>query len=286
APNRPATDHRVHDHDDGWRRHVTTVGRVGGAWRFPVKSLQGEAVEGLTFDAAGAVGDRVWGIVDRATGKVLTAKRRGALLTAAARLDGDGTVVLTLPGGAEHVAGDPGTDAALSAWLDRDVTLARPPAESTPYELTMDPTDDGSEVWDFATPAGSFVDLAAAHLLTDASLAAARALHPGGDWDVRRFRPSLLVEVGDIEVGDAEGAGTAGFVEDAWVGGVVHCGGAGFAPFMPTPRCAMPTRAQPGLARDTEVSRTLTERHANNLGVYAQIHAPGSVRVGDPVTLA
>ena len=257
---------------------MTVVGRVAGAWRYPVKSFQGEAVDGLTFTDAGAVDDRLWGVVDTATGKVLTAKRWGALLTAAARLEAGGRVVLTLPDGAEHEAGDPTTDAVLSAWLDREVTLSRAPEEPLPYELTMDPTDDDSEVWDFATPPGSFVDLAAAHLLTDASLAAARGLHPDGDWDVRRFRPSLLVEVG-------EGAGD-GFVEDAWVGGVVRCGGAAFSPFMPAPRCAMPTRAQPGLPRDTAVSRALADGHANNLGIYAQIHEAGRVQVGEPVTLA
>jgi hypothetical protein len=253
------------------------IGRVVGAWRFPVKSLQGEAVEALDFGPAGAAGDRAWAVLDGETGKVLTAKRWGALLGASARTEGGGAVVLTLPGGDEHTAGDPAADAALSAWLDREVRLGRPPDGSMPYELTMDPTDDDSEVWDFATPPGSFVDLAAAHLLTEASLAAGRALGPGSDWDVRRFRPSLLIAL-DADPG--------GFPEDAWVGREVRCGAVAFAPFMTTPRCAMPVRAQPGLARDTGVSRTLTDHHGNDLGVYAEVRTPGCVRVGEGVALA
>ena len=57
-------------------------------------------------------------------------------------------------------------------------------------------------------------------------------------------------------------------------------------PFMRTPRCAMPTRAQPGgLDRDVAVSRTLTDHHGNDLGVYASVTVPGRVRVGDPIVL-
>ena len=264
-------------HDDNYSALPVRIGTVAGAWRFPVKSLQGEAVDALVFDATGAVDDRTWGIVDQATGKLLTAKRWGVLLEASARLEAGGDVVVTLPDGREHVAGDPGTDEALSAWLGRDVRLSRPPEGGLPYELTMDPTDDESEVWDFATPPASFVDLAAAHLLTDASLKAARRTYPAGDWDVRRFRPSLLI---------AAAGAASGYLEDSWIGQKVACGEAVFEPFMPTPRCAMPTRAQSGLARDTAVSRTLTDDHANNLGIYAQVVRGGSVRIGDEVALA
>jgi len=266
------------DVDDNQYDHLpVTVGTVAGAWRFPVKSLQGEAVDALTFGPSGAQDDRMWGIVDAATGKVLTGKRWPALLEASARLEEGGTVVVTLPDGTELTADDPGTAAALSAWLGRDVTLSRPPEAGLPYELTMDPTDDASEVWDFATPPGSFVDLAAAHLLTDASLEAARRTYPAGDWDVRRFRPTLLISAADA---------AGGFEEDAWIGRQVACGEVVFEPFMPTPRCAMPTRAQPGLARDTAISRMLTDHHANNLGVYAQVVRGGCVRIGDKVALA
>ena len=82
-------------------------------------------------------------------------------------------MLLTLPDGKTWSSHDPDTNGALSSWLDRDVELRRSKAgASTPYELTMDPTDDSSEPWDFATPQGSFADLAAVHVLTTASLAA------------------------------------------------------------------------------------------------------------------
>lgn len=265
------------------------IGNVIELWRFPVKSLQGGRVDELALGPGGPEGDRQWGVVDAATGKVLTAKRWGALLEARARIEPGGAVVVTLPAGTDHTAGDAATDDALSAWLGRRVHLRRPADAPTAYELTMDPTDDGSETWDFATPPGSFVDLAAVHLLSDASLAAAAALAPGSDWDVRRFRPTMLLGVDERGVGGpgADERGAPGFVEDAWVGTRLQVGDAAIEPFMRTPRCAMPTRAQPdGLARDTAVSRTLTDRHGNDLGVYASVVRSGRVRVGDAVVAA
>src|SRR4051794_32966484 len=100
------------------------VGTVAEVWRFPVKSLQGEALPALDLTAGGFVGDRAWGIVDAATGRTLSAKTVPELLFASARLDGD-TVVVALPDGAEHDAADPATSAAIAAWLDRDCALRR-----------------------------------------------------------------------------------------------------------------------------------------------------------------
>ena len=64
------------------RRRTDAV--VGGLWRYPVKSLQGSPVERIELRRPGVEGDRQWGIVDAATGKVLTAKRWPALLEASA----------------------------------------------------------------------------------------------------------------------------------------------------------------------------------------------------------
>jgi len=256
---------------------TTNGATVGGLWRYPVKSLQGTPVEQVELGAAGVEGDRRWGIVDVENDKVLTAKRWPALLEASADLGDDGEgVVLTLPDGATWASGDPATDDALSAWLDHDVRLARAdPSAGTPYELTMDPADDGSEPWDFATPPGSFVDLAAVHVLTTASLAAIGGASPEGQWDVHRFRPTVLVDTGSA----------SGFVEDGWIGGQVHLGRAVIDVFMPTPRCAMPGRAQPahGLVRDKTILATLRDHHENNLGIYAAVAVPGPVAMGDPV---
>ena len=248
--------------------------RVAELWRFPVKSMQGDRVETLAVDATGIAGDREWAVVDPAAGRVLSAKRWPALLLAAAALDeASGDVVITLPDGAEHAAGDPKTDDALSSWLEHPVELRRA-AGALPFEMYTDAADDDSPTFEFTGPPDRWVDLAQAHLLTTSSLAAAAALYPDGDWDVRRFRPLALVE-----------GGGEGFVEDEWIGQRVHLGAVVVEPFMPTVRCSMTTRAQPGLARDVDIARTLNQHHGLNLGVYGNVTAPGVVTVGDPVTV-
>jgi uncharacterized protein len=246
------------------------VGSVAALYRYPVKSMQGEAVDEVRFRDGYVEGDRRLAVFDPAAGKVLSAKRWPALLHASARLDDD-AVVITLPDGTDLSSSDPGVHGALSAWLDQEVRLGPPPQDGVlPMEMGSDPTDDAAEVFDWPGPPGAWVDLAHAHWLTTASLTAARSLHPGGVWDVRRFRPTALLEV--------EGAG---FVEDGW--GRVQLGQIRSEVFMPTVRCAMTTRAQPGLEDDKDIARALTDHHDNNLGVYATVADDGVLRLGDHV---
>jgi uncharacterized protein YcbX len=247
------------------------VGTVAELWRYPVKSMQGERVERMELEPGGAVGDRALAVVDHGAGKVLSAKRHAALLEASARTEPSGEVVVVLPDGTEHEASDPGVHGALSAWLDREVRLERPDPDAVlPYEVHSGLSDETTPVIDWPGPAGTWLDLADVHWLTTASLAAAADLYPEGQWDVRRFRPTALLDV----------AGP-GFVEDGW--SQVEVGAAGSEVLMPTMRCSMPSRSQPGLERDLAIGTTLRDQHGNNLGLYAKIVAAGAIAVGDAV---
>ena len=241
-------------------------------WRHPVKSLQGERLDTADIEEGGLASDRRWGLRDPSTGRVLSAKREGRLLEATARLR-DGEPEITLPDGEQLVGVGPAVDAALSAWLGRDVCLERAD-ESRPasYDMHVDPEDDASPMITLQTPPGTFLDAGAVHLLTTASLAAMAGRHPDGRWHRRRFRPTLLVEVD----GD-------GFVEDEWIGSSVQAGDVELAVFAPTVRCAMTTRAQPGLPADVGIARSVKRDHGMSLGVYAAVRRPGRVSVGDPV---
>ncbi|MFP5255504.1 MAG: MOSC domain-containing protein [Acidimicrobiia bacterium] len=246
------------------------VGTVAQLWRYPVKSFQGEQVERLELDAGGAQGDRTLAVVDPAARKVLSAKRWPDLLHAAARLHGD-DVVLTLPDGREHLASDPSVHSALSTWLDHEVRLEAPPVETVyPMEMHTGMSDEDTPVFDWSGPPGTWLDLADAHWLTTAGLRAIAREHPQGQWDVRRFRPTALIDV--------EGEG---FPEDGW--NEVELGPVRSTVLMPTPRCSMPSRAQPGLERDKAIGTTIRDRHHNNLGIYGTITTAGAVAVGDVV---
>ena len=76
---------------------------VAELWRHPVKSLQGEPLDEAAVEDSGLSGDRQWGIVDRETGMVLTARRAPSLLLASSRLTETG-VELVLPDGAVLIA--------------------------------------------------------------------------------------------------------------------------------------------------------------------------------------
>lgn len=264
-----------------------TIGSVASCWRYPVKSMQGLEVRSVDIGAGGVVGDRSFALVDVASGKLMSAKRYSSLLQARA----DDEVIRT-PDGDETRVDSPDVDRVLSDWLGREVKLTSATGTSgLSYEMTFDPPDDSSEYFDIPVPEGTFLDLAALHIVATATLDGCRAARPDLDWDVRRFRPNLLLDV----PGEP-------FVEDEWVGRELRIGDRMVCAIrQPTVRCAMPLRAQPATTSDDDrrIERPPLERRPelfaamnelrpelpNHLGVYVDVVTPGRVSVGDPVEL-
>jgi len=224
-------------------------------WRYPVKSMLGEACASLRVDARGVEGDRLYAVRD-AEGKLGSGKTSGPRR----RIDGlfgfrassvNGVPSLVFPDGRTMSASDAGIHAALSAALGEPVTLARE-----------------SEVPHF--------DSGAIHILTTASLAWLKQSLPDGRSDERRFRPNLLV--------DAPGSGP---VEQQWLGRILEVGDRLKLRITDaTERCRMVTLAQGELPEDLRVLREIAQRLDAQFGVYAEVLAPGEARVGDPVRLA
>ena len=86
-----------------------------------------------------------------------------------------------------------------------------------------------------------------------------------------------------------------GFVENEWVSrGLGFGGGVQLAVSIPDPRCVMPTLMQEDLPKDNEILRTLVRHNRLDVagalspcaGIYATVTAAGTIRPGDPVTLA
>lgn len=289
---------------------LTPVGRVGSLARFPVKSMQGEALDAVTVTPSGLVGDRAYAVVDRADGKVASAKHPGRwhrLLHCRARFVEDPVaasppppVVIDLPDGSTVRSDAPEVDAVLSALCERDVGLvAAVPDDAMFDEVWPDieglapdgfvesmraGTVGGDPVTELrlasAAP-GTFFDLATLHLLTTSTLDALRRAHPDGDFDVRRYRPNVVVET------DGHG-----FVENEWAGRPVTVGDVTARVSIPTMRCVMTTLAQPGLPEDRSLLVTVASENRIQIGamgswacagVYADVVEPGAVRVGDPV---
>lgn len=229
---------------------------MASLWRYPVKSMQGEALQRAEVGAHGIAGDRQWAVVDRRTGLALTARRQPELLHAAAALDGD-DVRITLPTGAVARS-----DADLSDWLGRPVALERASeAHAAHYETPLDPEHEDGEWASWRGPAGSFHDSGRTQL----SLVSTATLR---DWDVRRFRPNVVLD----------GAG-----EDALVGSVIALGSTRLDVVKQIDRCVVVSRPQPGLDADLGVLRTINRERATFLGVGVLVALGGSIAVGDEV---
>jgi hypothetical protein len=252
---------------------VTPVVRVAQLWRYPVKSLQGERLPELTLVADGADGDRTWGIQDRKDGRILTARREPRLLFARSRVGARGLPLITLPDGRELAGSGPDTDAALAAWLGRPVTLvAAAASDAASAEYFADATDDTSRAIEWTMPKGRFVDAFPLLVMTTAGLRGAGADYPSGAWDVRRFRPNVLIEL--------EGQG---WLEDAWAGRCLRVGAAWLLPRRRCIRCTMVGRAQPGVDRDVDIYGTLHRTHGGEAGMWTQVLRTGSIAEGDAV---
>jgi len=240
--------------------------RVAQLWRYPFKSAQGSVAPAIELVDGGVAGDRRWALVNDA-GKLCSAKRYSKLLLATGADDGtlcldDGTVL--------------DDDAAFTQWLGHDVRRSeRSPDTKVAYEMTFEPPNDDAEYYEIPAPPGRFVDLADVHIVTTATLAHLAAERPDLDWDVRRFRPNIVVDNGE----DA-----APFAEAAWVGQELELGAARVRVDQETVRCAMPLRAQPGgLDRQASMYDAMEAAHANHIGVYCTVIKPGAVRTGDAV---
>jgi hypothetical protein len=255
---------------------ITSSLHIAELWRYPVKSLLGERLPTLNLVGDGIEGDRAWGIQDRSDGRILTARREPRLLFASSRVATHGIPVITLPDGQELAGPGSATDAALSTWLGKAVTLvAAAASDAARAEYFADATDDASRAIEWTMPKGRFVDAFPVLIMTTAGLLAGASAYSAGTWDVRRFRPNVLVRI------DGEG-----WLEDAWTDRQLNVGSAQLVPRRRCIRCTMVNRAQPGLDKDVNIYKTLHRTHGGDAGMWTQVMRPGTISEGDLVYVA
>jgi MOSC domain-containing protein len=281
--------------------------RVSELWRYPVKSMVGEMVDAFELDVLGVIGDRTWAARDLERGGIRGAKKIGALMRLAARDLGDGDVEITLPDGSTVRTSDADVHRRVSAAIEHPVHLEplRPSDDLEHYRRGAPDSDDvvaelrgifGRDaeepfpdfsiypptISEFESPPGTYYDAFALMVMTTAACAAlARAL-PESNVDIRRFRPSLVIDTGD----DGADASTPGHPEFDWRGRRARAGSATIEFCAPCPRCVMVTREiDDEIPADRAVLRHIVRDLDQNLGVYATIVTPGRVAVGDRLEL-
>lgn len=283
------------------------VGTLRQIWRYPVKSMAGETLEDVRLGERGLSGDRAWAVRDEVRGGIRGAKKIPGLMRFAARYptppaaEGSSPAQIVLPDGSTAETRDPDVNARLSGALQHEVSLwpllpadaldhyrrGRPTHEDVDTELRAifartpdEPLPDlrlfPRELIEFESPPGTYFDAFPLLLLTESALTAMAAGAGESVFDVRRFRPNLVV--GDTAP-DQETP------EMAWRGQRLAIGEATLRVTVECPRCIMVTHGFADLPRDPSIMRALVRKAGGNLGVYATVESPGLVRAGDAVEL-
>jgi uncharacterized protein YcbX len=267
------------------------VGSVVSLWRYPVKSMMGEELNASEVTESGIHGDRAYALLDPATGKLVSAKNprkwatmfdfRAAYMNPPELGKPLPPVGIVCPDGTITSSDRGEAVALLSKYLHRPLQFMTTAPEQSALEEYW-PDIEGlahrEKVTEEPLPTRTFFDLAVLHILTTATLDRLRQLYPEGRFEVRRFRPNIVVEAA---------GGAKGFVEDTWIGQVLGIGREVRVKVTgPCPRCVMTTLPQGDLPQDGGILRTAAKHHGVNVGVYASVVRGGVIRRGDQVSLA
>jgi uncharacterized protein YcbX len=176
-----------------------------------------------------------------------------------------------------HIFSDhDGIDYTLSKVLGQDVRLMTAQLDKPSYEEYW-PDIDGlaqrEKVTDENMPTRTFFDIAVIHLLTTSTIDRLRELYPEGRFEVRRFRPNIVIELT---------SGEKDFIENLWIGKKLTIGedvvlrvtGA-------CTRCVMTTLPQGDLPKDLGILHTIAKYNQVTAGIYALVHRHGIIRRGD-----
>jgi hypothetical protein len=275
--------------------------RVDQIWSYPVKSMVGGTVASAEVSMLGIVGDRRLAVRDLERGGIRGAKQMGGLMTLAAReVPGDtgdtGDVEIDFPDGRRLTSKSPDIDAALSAHLGHPVRLeALRPADDLDHYRRGAPANDDfmvelrnifgreeseplpdfsvfpPEVVEFESPPGTYHDCWPLMIMSTSALESMRSALPDSIIDVRRFRPSVVIDT----------PGATGHPEFAWAGRTARLGDATIAFESPCPRCVMVTREVADLPADRSILRHIVRDLDQNVGVYARVVEPGTFATGD-----
>jgi uncharacterized protein YcbX len=261
---------------------MSIVGQVESLWRYPVKSMRGEELEGAFVGFSGVYGDRLFAFKSSARPAefpYLTGREQREMLLYRPRFRHPDKAAKP-PNLAEVEALAPGVS----------------PLFANPAELAVDvetpsggvlAVDDPALIRMLAERMGdghTLTLLRSERALTDCcpvslfSIQTARQLGDeiGIPLDKRRFRANVYLDLGSA----------AGFAEDAFVGRRVRLGSkVVIAILNRDSRCKMITIDPDTLEPNGAVLRRVSRAHEGMAGVYAAVLVEGMVHRGDEIEL-
>ena len=259
--------------------------------------MVGGSVDSVELTPLGIVGDRHWVIRDLDNGGIRGAKKIGDLMKFTAVRNGD-AVNITLPNGAVVSSTDADVNSRLSEALGISVALESLPVDGDLQHFRRGPGDSDDpivelrsifgreedeplpdftvfppEVMEFESPPGTHYDCWPLLVMTTSAMLALRDALPESVIDIRRFRPSIVIDGAE-----------AGHAEFNWKGRTATIGSAVIEFLDPCPRCVMVTREiNADIPQDRSILRHIVRDLNQNLGVYARIVQPGAIAVNDTV---
>lgn len=226
--------------------HDSIEMRITHLWRYPVKSLAGEALKEADLGSGGIPFDRAYRLVDETRdGKPLTARQQPRMLAFKAFASG-GSVHAIAPDGAVLRAGEP-LEAALRATFAQPMHIEA--AQTGAY-----PFFDDSDL-----------------LVINAASVRALAEEMGVPVNIVRFRPSIVLDGDDATP----------FCEDGWVGQTFGAGAAAIEITQRNIRCVFTNIDPETYAVDPSYLKHIAARHEQCFGVYARVARPGRIAVGN-----
>jgi uncharacterized protein len=274
---------------------AAAAGTVVSLWRYPVKSMMGGELNSPYITERGLVGDRTYAVVDKQTGKVASAKnpRKWGKLFDFRSIFVDSPnddvndippVRITFPDGSNILSNhheDNDINSRLSKVFDREVMLMKSNSFEEPSYEEYWPDIDGlarrDQVTDEAMPSKTFFDIAVIHILTTSTINRLHKLYPEGRFEVRRFRPNIVVESGSVE---------KDFIENSWVGKKLTIGkDVVLKVTAPCTRCVMITLPQGDLPKDLGILSTVAKYNQVHVGVYASVERGGRIHREDTIRL-
>ena len=258
---------------------MSAVGKVGGLWRYPVKSMAGEELEQAFVGFSGLYGDRIFCFTspDQPTVFPYHTGRQSA------------DMLLHRP-----CFRHPERMVQPPLWDEiKNLELAPTPIYGRAEDMAVDvitPSGESLAIDDPALierlgPDRNLTLLGSERALTDCrplSLISLQTCTQLGDElgfevDKRRFRANIYLDLDQA----------SGFGEDGYVGKTLRIGeDVQIMVVERDPRCKMIALDPDTGERSREILKHVSRQHGNMAGVYAVVRAEGMVRFGDTVELA
>jgi len=259
---------------------MSIVGKVDSLWRYPVKSMRGEELDGAFAGFSGIYGDRLFAFRSSASPKgfpYFTAREQQRLLQYRPHFrDPDKAARPINLTEAESMGANPVSADPSELIVDVETQDGRTLAIDDPALLTMLQADvDEKHQLTLMRSERALTDCRPVSIF---SLQSARQLADeiGTRMDKRRFRANVYVDLISAQ----------GFSENEFVGRSLRIGPKAVVTILERdPRCVMITLDPDTGEKTPAILKKVAQAHEGMAGVYGAVIVEGMLHKGDPVEL-